>query len=630
MKKFIAAGLAALLVLLLAIPAKGNDVAPKNLTELQASIEQILKESNTPGMGIAIVSSSKTEWVAGLGWADVAANKPATSKTLFRIFSTSKGFAALAALKLQEEGRLKLNDTLKQWAPDLDFENPWESTDPVRLVHLMEHTAGLPDMNLAEFAENDPKPATLNEALAFAPKNRAVRWRPGSRMAYSNVGPALLAVVIEKASGQRFEDYVRENFFVPLGMNTASYFLTPAVQQNLVQGYAPDGRRTFPYYHILYRPAGGINVSAEEMSNYVRFYLQRGSLDGQRLLQPASIERMETTRTLPAAQLCDFAGYGLYNYSSFENGYEFHGHAGGWVSGQADMAYCPALDRGYALMINSGNGVAMWRIRQLVRKYLIQDLKSPDLPPAVIVSPELRQNYSGYYTNISIPNGGVRRLVEYSSTLKRIQFDEQGMQMLPVLSGWPSRWVAVSRNIFRRDNAAKPALAFITDENGRTLLQFSEGEQFATMQKVSALRVWLPVGGAVFALVAMLSSLPFCIVWGTRKLLGKLSAPGPLSVRVIPLLGSVLFLAIPVILAVTMANADMILLGKPNVRTVSIFILSIAFPITAFLSAVLIWRHRKARINRIAYWHCATVTLGLIFISGLFICCGLVGLRTWV
>jgi hypothetical protein len=241
----------------------------------------------------------------------------------------------------------------------------------------------------------------------------------------------------------------------------------------------------------------------------------------------------------------------------------------------------------------------------------------------------LQKNYSGYYSNISIPNGGARRLVEYLSTLKRIQFDEQSMQLLPVLSGWPQRWVGVSKNIFRRDDAAKPALAFITDERGRLLLQYSDGEQFATMQKISALGVWFPIGCAVFALITMLSSLAFAIVWGARKLLGKLSTPGPLSVRAVPLLASILFLSLPVILAVTMVNGDIILLGKPNVRTVSIFVLSIVFPLTAFLSAYLVWRHRQAPMNRIAYWHCATLTLGLLFMTGFLFSWGLIALRTW-
>src|SRR4051812_1907457 len=81
---------------------------PKSIPELQTAIEAVLKETGTPGAGIAIVSRDKVEWAAGIGKADVAADKPATADTLFRIGSVSKAFAALAALQLQDEGKLKL------------------------------------------------------------------------------------------------------------------------------------------------------------------------------------------------------------------------------------------------------------------------------------------------------------------------------------------------------------------------------------------------------------------------------------------------------------------------------------------------------------------------------------------
>ena len=99
--------------------------------------------------------------------ADVADHKPATAETLFRIGSVSKAFAAMAALQLQEEGKLKITDTVKQWVPDVAFDNPWEATDPVRLVHLMEHTTGFDDIHMREYALNDPTPIRLEGRAGF-------------------------------------------------------------------------------------------------------------------------------------------------------------------------------------------------------------------------------------------------------------------------------------------------------------------------------------------------------------------------------------------------------------------------------------------------------------------------------
>lgn len=102
-----------------AVPAAESQ--SNSISELQAAIETVLKVTHTPGVGIAIVFSNRTEWIAGLGKADVAANVPATADTLFRIGSVSKGFAALAALQLQEQGKLKLTDTVRQWVPEVSF-----------------------------------------------------------------------------------------------------------------------------------------------------------------------------------------------------------------------------------------------------------------------------------------------------------------------------------------------------------------------------------------------------------------------------------------------------------------------------------------------------------------------------
>src|SRR5208282_3599944 len=237
MTKRIATALLLLVTALCNTFGADNKSGPKSIPELQTAIEAVLKETRTPGAAIAIVSRDKAEWVAGVGKADVAANKPATAETLFRIGSTSKAFAALAALQLQEEGKLKLTDTVRQWVPDVAFSNPWEATDPVRLVHLMEHTSGFDDIHLREYALNDPTPISLKDALAYGASSRVCRWPPGTRMAYCNSGPAVLAAVIEKVSGERFEDYVRKNIFNPLHMDGASYLYTTEVQRRLTKLY---------------------------------------------------------------------------------------------------------------------------------------------------------------------------------------------------------------------------------------------------------------------------------------------------------------------------------------------------------------------------------------------------------
>lgn len=127
---------------------------PKTTAELEQAIRKVLAETKTPGAGVSIVSRDGVLWTAGIGKADVVRGRDVTPDTLFRIGSVSKSFVSLSVLKLEQEGKLHLTDTAHSLAPEIEFRNPWEATDPVRIVNLLEHTAGFDDLHLREYASN--------------------------------------------------------------------------------------------------------------------------------------------------------------------------------------------------------------------------------------------------------------------------------------------------------------------------------------------------------------------------------------------------------------------------------------------------------------------------------------------
>jgi CubicO group peptidase (beta-lactamase class C family) len=605
-------------------PVFGSESAstPRSIPELQAAIEAVLRDTKTPGAGIAVVSRDKVEWVAGLGKADVALNTPATAETLFRIGSTSKAFAALSALKLHEAGKLKLTDTVRQWVPEVAFDNPWEASDPVRLVHLMEHTTGFDDIHLREYALNDPTPISLAAALNFGASSRVCRWPPGTRMAYCNSGPAVLAAVIEKVSGQRFEDFVAENFFKPLHMDTASYFYTPEVQRKLATLYHSDGVTPYPYWHIAFRPAGAINASAKDMANYVRFYLQRGSLDETQVVSLWSIERMEKTETLSSAQLGKIAGYGLYNYAICEGPFVFRGHAGGVMGGLTDMAYLPEPGRGYCIMINSENSEALGRISKLVRQYVTRGLTPPPLPALVAVPDQVQQHFTGYFQGIS-PRSQLMYGLERLLDIRQLSVTNNGLST-SVYGFHREQLVPVSARLFRRKDQSIATVALLPDAKGEVLIQFG----WATYKKVSELRVRGQVIAIATISLLLLSSPLFALVWGPRKLRGKLPVSGPLSVRLLPLLSTLLFGAFWGVLFLA-SRRNLWELGVCSWLTVTIMCLSVAFAVTAAAGLFVAWRARFAVMNEMAYWHSVFVGLALLTVASYMGYWGLLGLRLW-
>ncbi len=613
-----------------ALRAAGEESpSPKSIPELQAAIEKILKDTRTPGAAVAIVSRDKTEWLAGIGKADVAANTPVTADTLFRLGSVSKGFVALAALQLQEAGKLKLTDTVRQWAPDVTFVNSWEASDPVRLVHLMEHTTGFDDMHLREYALNDPTPMALKDALAFGATSRVCRWPPGTRMAYCNSGPAVLAAVVEKASGERFEDYVQEHLFKPLHMDSASYFYTLGVQQRLAKLYRPDGITPYPYWHIDYRPTAALSASARDMANYLRFYLQRGSLDGTQLLPAASIDRIERAETMPSAKLGEMMNYGLYNYDIPDGAFVFHGHNGAVMGGMTQMAYLPEQGRGYVLMLNSGNFFAAFQIGKLLRQYLTRDLTPPKMPPVAQVSAGMPQHYEGYYEPIS-PSfqcfyGFVRLVFVHDLT-----FSTNGLSTS--MYGFArQKWVPMSERLFRMPEESIAEVALLPDADGHVLIQAG----FATYEKIPALEFWAQIVAAAVVSVLIVSSFILAPIWSYKKLRRKQYNSGPLAVRVLPLVSVTLLIMFELLLVcglwgvLTSRYVDDVSLGTPTFLTVGIMLSSGAFPLVAFAGLFVAYRERQAPMNRMAYWHSVLVGVAVTGVAIYYGYWGLVGLRLW-
>ena len=125
----------------------------------------------------------------------------------------------------------------------------------------------------------------LAEGLAFHPHSRVSRWQPGTLTSYSNSGSSIAAYVVEKITGKDFKDYVREHVFDPLGMESSTFHV-PRDAALMAKGYEADGVREANYDHIIMRPSGSLNTSSREMARYLRMMINRGTLDGVRLLVP--------------------------------------------------------------------------------------------------------------------------------------------------------------------------------------------------------------------------------------------------------------------------------------------------------------------------------------------------------
>ena len=321
-------GAAPLIMSVFSVLASQAQEKPSSIEELRAAIQAELGTVGYGSVGITLVSREGTIWADGIGIADPQSGRQADADTYWRVGSISKSFVGLAALILEERGKLRLTDAVSELAPQVEVRNRWDDRDPVRLEHLLEHTAALDDLHFKDFASNDPTPLSLLQGLDHARDSLYCRWPPGQHFSYSNVGPALGAYIVQEVDGRLLEDFIADEILEPLQMTGAGMLLTDAMAGSLAAGFARIGDEV-DYRHIVARPSGAMNATPAPMANFVWMLLNRGELDGRRIVSPESIARMERSGTTLSASLLTDRGYGLGNFEDFEDGFAFRGHNGG-------------------------------------------------------------------------------------------------------------------------------------------------------------------------------------------------------------------------------------------------------------------------------------------------------------
>src|SRR5690606_268079 len=199
----------------------------------------VLERYGAPGMAVAVARDGRIIYEAGLGWRDREKRLPATPDTIFGIGSVTKSFTCMAIMQLVDEGRLAVDDPVVRYLPEFSVPNR-AYRDAITIHHFMTHTSGLPPLPslgyaLARSLERDPQAArlrghrhvqnppviidTAEQLLEFiAQHDFELLGPPGAVFSYSNDAYALLGTIIERVSGQRYEDFVTRRILEPLGM----------------------------------------------------------------------------------------------------------------------------------------------------------------------------------------------------------------------------------------------------------------------------------------------------------------------------------------------------------------------------------------------------------------------------
>jgi CubicO group peptidase (beta-lactamase class C family) len=310
-----------------AVPAHPLDQA--DLTAFFDGILPLqLERSDIAGASVLVMKDGNILLEKGYGYSDVKTKKPVDpASTIFRLASISKLFTWVSVMQLEEQGKLNLDTDVNQY---LDFSIGPAFNKPITLRNLMTHTGGFEE-TLDDIIITDPKQAvSLRDYLI---RNQPMRiYPPGEIPAYSNYGVGLASYVVQRVSGEPFEQYVQEHIFVPLGMTHSSFYqpLQKSIANLPSDGYRENTTKP-PVGFEIFNPvgAGGISSSAGDMGRFGQALLNGGELDGQRILKPETLALMWSPQFRASDQLPPIC---MGFYQDWRNHLHWIGHEGDLIA----------------------------------------------------------------------------------------------------------------------------------------------------------------------------------------------------------------------------------------------------------------------------------------------------------
>lgn len=338
---------------------------------LEQTIRSYMRKYNTPGLAISILKDNEVIYSKGFGSRDLQEFKPMDADTLIGIGSITKSFTAFAILKLEEMGKLSIQDSASKYLPV----KPFIDHPDIKIFHLLSHSSGVPAADgsitsftytFGDFSRVYPTTSKDDFLAHVGEPEDYIIFKPGEAYFYNNDMYACLAFIIEQLSGLTYTEFVKKEIFEPLEMTRAVLSKKDLLNDpNHLTGYRPikEGEKTVmknfdvPIGGFI-EAAGGIYVSMNEMMHYAQCLLNKGVYKGKKILQPETIEKLwkpiidRPNGYTKNSKYC----LGLAVETDYFENYTFIHHGGGMDTSCAFFGFIPEANIAVSCAQNSCTG----------------------------------------------------------------------------------------------------------------------------------------------------------------------------------------------------------------------------------------------------------------------------------
>lgn len=429
-----------------------------------------LRTGDIAGAVVVVVKDGQVLTQRGFGYADVAKRRPVDpDTTLFRPGSVSKLVTWTAVMQLVEQGKIDLDADVNRY---LDFRIPPRDGQPITMRQIMTHTAGFEDVAKNLIALDRKNHVPLEPYLKTWVPHRI--YAAGTTPAYSNWATALAGYVVQRVSGQSFDDYVDRNVFTPLGMRNSTFRqpLPARLQPMMATGYPRASAPASPYEYVNPAPAGSLASTGADMARFMIAHLQDGTIDGHAILRPETARVMHQSpldKVNPKSLIPPLNRMELGFFETNINGREVVGHLGDTQVFHTALHLFLADKVGLYLSVNSAGKAGA---AGAVRAALFSDFADRYFPAtgqdgridAKTSADHARMMAGNWQVSRRLKNGFVRALSLMSQT--KVLVGPKGELVIPDLkgpSGGPRRWTEIAPFVWREVGGHDRVAAQVVD-----------------------------------------------------------------------------------------------------------------------------------------------------------------------